>query len=108
MAKAIRKTVPVEIFLLLEVVAGVVGRHPVRDRIDIQMHLLGGLRLPNQHLAGWNQAADEFEFCVVQVKCFPVHLTVQSGSGLPGRLQSIEISCFSWRLFVSYNIRTTT
>src|SRR5271166_5607389 len=76
MAKAIRKTVAVEIFLLLEVVAGVVGRHPVRDRIDVQMHFLGGLRFANQHLARWNKAVDKVQFRVVQMKCFPVNVTV--------------------------------
>src|SRR5208337_1262711 len=76
MAKAIRKTVAVEILLLLEVVAGVVGCHPVRDRIDVQMHFLGGLRLANQHLARWNKAVDKVQFCVVQMKRFSVNLPV--------------------------------
>src|SRR5271169_6455561 len=80
MAKAIRKTVAVEILLLLEVVAGVVGRHPVRDRIDVQMHFLGGLRLANQHLARWNKAVDKVQFGVVQMKRltinFPVHVRI--------------------------------
>src|ERR1700688_3730561 len=76
MAKAIRKTVPVEILPLLEVVASIVGCHPVRDRIDVQMHFLGGLRLPNQHLTRWNKAVDKVQFGVVQMKCFPVNVTV--------------------------------
>src|SRR3984885_1572388 len=80
MAKAIRKTVAVEIFLLFEVVAGVVCCHPVRDRIDVQMHFLGGLRLANQHLARWNKAVDKVQFGVVQMKRlainFPVHVRV--------------------------------
>src|ERR1035441_2164741 len=76
MAKPIGKTEAVEILLLLEVVAGVVGCHPVRDRIDVQMHFLGGLRLANQHLARWNKAVDKVQFSVVQMKCFPVNVTV--------------------------------
>src|SRR6202167_2567849 len=80
MAKAIRKTVAVEILLLLEVVAGIVGCHPVRDRIDVQMHFLGGLGFTNQHLARWNKAVDKVQFGVVQMKCltinFPVHIRV--------------------------------
>src|SRR3984957_12726156 len=80
MAKAIRKTVAVEIFLLLEVVAGVVCRHPVRHRIDVQVNFLRGLRLANQHLARWNKAVDEVQFGVVEMKClavnFPVHIRV--------------------------------
>src|SRR5208282_2087622 len=76
MAKPLRKIEAVEIFLLLEVVAGVVGRHPVRDRIDVQMHFLGALRLANQHLARWNKAVDQVQFGVVQMKCLPVNVTV--------------------------------
>src|SRR5208282_2722001 len=76
MAKSIRKTVAVEILLLLEVVAGIVGCHPMRDRIDVQMHFLGGLRFANQHLARWNKAVDKVQFSVVQMKCFPVNVTV--------------------------------
>src|SRR5580692_2644332 len=76
MPKSIRNTETVEIFLLLEVVAGVVGRHPVRDRIDVQMHFLRGLRLANQHLARWNKAVNKVQFSVVQMKCLPVNVTV--------------------------------
>src|ERR1700722_7565807 len=76
MEKPSRKTEAVKIFLLLEVVTGVVGRHPVRDRIHVQMHFLGGLRLANQHLARWNKAVDKVQFSVVQMKCFPVNVTV--------------------------------
>src|SRR5271170_8197574 len=80
MAKATRKTVAVEILLLLEVVASIVGRHPVRDRIDVQVHFLGGLRLSNQHLARRNKAVDEVQFRVVQMKRlavnFPVHVRI--------------------------------
>src|SRR5271170_4746277 len=80
MAKAICETVAVEILLLLEVVASIVGCHPVRDGIDVQMHFLGGLRLANQHLAGRNKAVDKVQFGVVQMKRlsvnFPVHVRV--------------------------------
>src|ERR1700691_6514916 len=80
MAKPIRKIEAVEIFLFHEVVASIVGCHPVRDRIDVQVHFLGGLRLANQHLAGWNQAVDKVQFSVVQMKrltvYFPVHVRV--------------------------------
>src|SRR5579863_9860518 len=76
MAKAIRKTMAVEILLLLEVVASVVGCDPVRDRLDVQVHFLGGLRLANQHLARWNKPVDKVQFGVVQMKCLPVNVTV--------------------------------
>src|SRR5580704_8177135 len=80
MAKPIRKIEAVEIFLFHEVVASIVGCHPVRHRIDVQVHFLGGLRLANQHLAGRNKAVDKIQFCVVQMKRlsvnFPVHVRV--------------------------------
>src|ERR1022692_4572189 len=80
MAKPTRKTEAIEIFLLLEVVTGVVGRHPVRDGIDVQMHSLRGLGLANQHLARRNKAVDKVQFRVVQMKRlavnFPVHVRV--------------------------------
>src|ERR1700728_541349 len=76
MAKAIRKTVAVEILPLLEVVASIVGRHPVRGRIDVQVHFLRGLRLANQHLARWNKAVDKVQFSVVQMKRFPVNFPI--------------------------------
>src|SRR5208337_3714940 len=76
MAKPIRKLEAFEIFLFYEVVAGVVGRHPVGNGIDVQVHFLGGLRLPNQHLARWNKAVDKVQFCVVQMKRFSVNLPV--------------------------------
>src|ERR1700678_3246655 len=76
MAKTIRKTVAVEILLLLEVVASIVGCHPVRNRIDVQMHFLGGLRFANQHLARWNKAVDKVQFRVVKMKRLAVNVTV--------------------------------
>src|SRR5208283_3121571 len=80
MAKPVRKIEAVEIFLLHEVVASIVGCHPVRHRIDVQVHFLGSLRLANQHLARRNKAVDKIQFCVVQMKRlsvnFPVHVRV--------------------------------
>src|SRR5882672_140135 len=40
------------------------------------MHFLRGLRLSNQHLAGWNKTANDFQFRVVQMKCLPVNLAI--------------------------------
>src|SRR3984957_2791950 len=74
--KPIRKTETVEIFLLLEVVASIVGRHPVRDGDDVQMHFLRGLSLPNEHLARRNKAVDKVQFRVVQMKRLSVHFAV--------------------------------
>src|ERR1039458_2605190 len=76
MAKSVCKTEAVEVVPFLEVVAGIVGCHPVRDRIDIQMHFLRGLRLSNQHLAGWNKPTNKIQFRVVQVKRLPVNIAV--------------------------------
>src|SRR5580658_7374655 len=76
MAKSIRNIEAVEILPLLEVVASIVGCHPVRDRIDVQMHFLGGLRLANQHLARWNKAVDKVQFGVVEMKRFAVNFSV--------------------------------
>ena len=39
-AQALGDAESLEVIALLQVVAGVVGRHPVRDRIDVQMDLL--------------------------------------------------------------------
>src|SRR5580700_6808277 len=76
MAKSIRNIEAVEILLLLEVVTGVVGRHPVRDRIHVQMYFLRGLRLPNEHLAWRNKAVDKLQFGVVEMKRFPVNFPI--------------------------------
>src|SRR5208283_2389060 len=80
MAKPFSKIEAVEIVLFHEVVASIVGCHPVRDRIDVQVHFLGGLRLANQHLARWNKAVDKVQFGVVQMKRlavnFPVHVRI--------------------------------
>ena len=40
------------------------------------MHFLGGLRLANQHLAGWNKAADQVQFGVVQMERLAVNFAV--------------------------------
>src|ERR1700683_1260482 len=76
MAKPLRKIEAVEIFLFHEVVASIVGCHPVRDRIDVQVHFLGGLRLANQHLARRNKAVDKVQFGVVQMKRLAINVTV--------------------------------
>src|ERR1700722_905075 len=76
MAKSIRNIEAVEILPLLEVVASIVGCHPVRDRIYVQVHFLGGLCLANQHLARWNKAVDKVQFGFVEMKCFPVNFPV--------------------------------
>jgi hypothetical protein len=40
MPKTIRNTLAVEVAKLLEVVAGIVGCHPARDRINVQLPFL--------------------------------------------------------------------
>ena len=76
MAKAIRETVPIEIFPLLEVVARVVRCHPMRDRIHVQVYFLGALRFANEHLARWNEAVDQVQLSVVEMKRFVVNVPV--------------------------------
>src|SRR6202789_1380085 len=81
MAKPIRKIEAVEKFLFHEVVASIVGCHPVRGRIDVQVHLLGGLGFANQHLAWRNKAVDKVQFGVVQMKRFAVNFSVHVRDG---------------------------
>ena len=76
MAQPVGDTETLEVIALLEVVAGVVGRHPVRNGIDVQLHFLRGLRLANEHLAGRDKSADKVQLRVVQMKRFPVNLAV--------------------------------
>src|SRR5208282_2224277 len=80
MAKPFSKIEAVEIVLFHEVVASIVGCHPVRDRIDVQVHFLGGLRLANQHLARWNKAVDKVQFGVVQLSATIVSIPDSSSS----------------------------
>jgi hypothetical protein len=56
-AQAVGNAESLEVVALLQVVAGVVRRHPVRDRIDVQLDLLRRLRLADEHLAGRNKTA---------------------------------------------------
>src|ERR1039457_6374556 len=63
-------------FALEQVVAGVVGCNPVRDRIDIEPNLLARLRFADQHLARWNQIGDDVDFRIVKVKCLAVDLAI--------------------------------
>ena len=75
-AQTFRDTKTRKVLALGEIVAGVVGRHPVRNRIDVQLHFLRTLRFTNQHLAWGNQAGDELKLCVVQMKCFAVEFAI--------------------------------
>src|ERR1035437_3391331 len=63
-------------FALEQVVAGVVGCNPVRDRIDIEPNLLARLRFADQHLARWNQIGDDVDFRIVEVKRLAVYLAI--------------------------------
>ena len=75
-AQALGDAVALEILALLEVVAGVVGRRPVRDGIDIQLDLLAGLRLANEHLAGRHKPGNQSKLGVIQMEGFAVHVPV--------------------------------
>ena len=75
-AQAISDAEALEIITLLEVVARVVGRHPVRDGIDVQLHFLRGLRFANKHLAGRYQPGDQIQFRIVQMECLAVDIAV--------------------------------
>src|ERR1035441_571237 len=76
LANALGDAVTCEGFALEQVVAGVVGCNPVRDRIDIEPNLLARLRFADQHLARWNQIGDDVDFRIVEVKGFAVYLAV--------------------------------
>src|ERR1017187_1661658 len=67
----LRESLPLE-----QVVAGVVGRNPVGDGIDVEPDLLAGLCFANQHLAGWNEVGDDVEFGVVEMERLAVDLTI--------------------------------
>ena len=58
-AQALGDAESLEILALLQVVAGVVGRHPVRHRIDVQMDFLAGLRFANEHLSRRDKARNQ-------------------------------------------------
>src|ERR1035437_468016 len=63
-------------FALEQVIAGIVGCNPVRDRIDIEPNLLARLRFADQHLARWNQIGDDVDFRVVEMKRLAVDLAI--------------------------------
>ena len=65
-----------EVVALLKVVAGIVGRHPMGDGIDVQLHFLRDLRLPDEHLAGRDEAGNQLQFRVVQMECFAVEIAI--------------------------------
>ena len=48
----------------------------MRDGIDVQLHLFGGLRLANKHLPWWNEPRDQIQFRIVQVECVAVYIAV--------------------------------
>src|SRR6266567_3170820 len=97
-AQTFRDTKTRKVFALGEVVAGVVGRHPVRDRIDVQLHFLRAMCLTDQHLTWGNQAGDEFKFCVVQMKCFAVEFSSQltPNRRVSNRVQPSPDSALAW------------
>src|SRR6266849_5349375 len=76
MAQPVGDTETVEVIALLQVVAGVVRCHPVRNGIDVQLHFLRGLCLPYEHLARRNEAADKAQLGIVQMERLPVHFSV--------------------------------
>src|ERR1035437_1057529 len=76
LANALGDAVTSKGFALEQVVAGVVGCNPVRDRIDVEPNLLARLRFTDKHLARWNQIGDNVDFRVVEVKCLAVHLAI--------------------------------
>src|ERR1039458_8219542 len=76
MAQPIGNPETLEVIALLQVVAGVVRCHPVRNGIDVQLHLLRGLRLPYEHLARRNEVADKVQLGIVQMERLPVHFAV--------------------------------
>ena len=75
-AQTIRDAEALEILPLPEVVARIVGRHPVRYGIDVQLHFLRGLRLANKHLTWRNEPGDQIQFGIVQVERLAVYIAV--------------------------------
>src|ERR1035437_585379 len=76
LANALSDAVASKGFALEQVVAGVVGCNPVRDRIDVEPNLLARLRFADQHLARWNQIGDDVDFRIVEVKGLAVDLAI--------------------------------
>ena len=65
-----------EVIALHKVVAGIVGRRPVADGIDVQVNLLRALRLADEHLAGWHESGDQFKLGVVQMERLAVEIAI--------------------------------
>ena len=65
-----------EVIALLQVVVGVVGRHPVCDRIDVQTNFLTRLGFADEHLTWRHQPSDQIQFRIVQVEGVAVNLAV--------------------------------
>src|ERR1700734_4068829 len=76
MAQTISDTETQEIISFFYIVARIVGGHPVRDGIDIQLHFFGSLRLTNEHLAGRYESRDQIQFRIIQVECVAVYVAV--------------------------------
>ncbi len=78
-AQPFGNAIPLEVFALLEVVAGVVCGRPMRDRIDVELYFFRGLRLANKHLAGRHKPGNQFKLGIVQMERFAVHVAVHLG-----------------------------
>ena len=65
-----------EIIQFSDVVAGIVGRHPIAERVHFENQLLGAARLDEQQLALGHQRFQQLKLGVVQVECFGIELAV--------------------------------
>ena len=70
-----------EVILFADVVAGVVGRHPVAQRIDFEDQLFRAARLDQQQLALGHQRLEQLKLGIVQLEDFGVQLAVDVGVG---------------------------
>ena len=70
-----------EVILFADVVAGVVGGHPIAQRIDFKDQLLGAARLDQQQLALGHQGLQQLKLGIVQLEDFGVQLAVDVGVG---------------------------
>ena len=64
-SQSFRDAMALEVLTFFQVVAGVVGCRPMSDGIDVQLNLLTGLRIADQHLARWDESGNQFEFGIV-------------------------------------------
>ena len=71
-AQAFGDAVTVEILVLENVVSCVVGSHPVRERIDIEVDLLRSIVFPDEHLTRRYQAGNQGKFGIIQPERIPV------------------------------------